>query len=873
LTTLALNNDFDNIPVLLQEKRQQLIASFLKGEETNFLNSYAGIIDWYFREVFNSSKVGPRIQINKNPYAIIALGGYGRQEQCMQSDIDLLILFDREIPPETDILLQEIVYPLWDAGFDVGYATRSLNESVKMARADYDILTPLLDARFICGMSNLYIQLTQRLRRKVISKHAPKIIDWLVSRSRERHLRFGDSAYLLEPNLKEGQGGLRDYHAMLWIAKLKLELKESRDLEYFGWLSHDEYTELMGSLEFIWKVRNHLHHITGRKYDQLHFENQVKLSEYLNYTTLNGRQGVELFLEKLHTSMETIKQQHLIFLYEQGYDLNRRRIRKGSKHSYITGLKVANGLIDFSSPTDLIKNPILMVRIFEESARLKIPLSVEAKRIIREFAHLVDGEFRKSAEVLGSFERVLAAPAPRFNVINDMLNTGFLVNYLPELKPVINSIQYDEYHLYPVGKHLLRTVRILKEFGNGADKTNDGLRAKLWKELKNKRLLLWAALLHDIGKGKQSKGHSRRGAEIAEKILMEKGMRPKDVATVSFLIMHHLLLVETATRRDIHDEETAIVCARIIKDPERLKMLYLLTVADSMATGPKAWNSWTGTLLSDFFLKVLNVIEKGELATREAVSAVEDKKQLVLDRGGREHDGKDVAALLRIMSPRYLLYRGADEIVDDISLYKGLGGNRFVWEITATDNALTRNVKICAHDHPGLFSKIAGMFTLNHINILSAQVFTWREKIALDVFEVTAPADAIFESEKWEKARKTLDAALNGELDIASALTQRKQMLKSSQKELKSRPDKVIVDNQSSSFFTIIEVYTYDYPGLLFDITDALFRCGLDIWVAKIATKVDQVVDVFYVRDFDGEKVDSKEQEIEIQKSISDILP
>jgi [protein-PII] uridylyltransferase len=432
---------------------------------------------------------------------------------------------------------------------------------------------------------------------------------------------------LLEPNFKEGQGGLRDYHTMLWIGKIEFNMKDARDFEYLGLLSHDEFETLRGSLEFIWNARNRLHYLCGRKCDQLNFENQLKLAEAMNYRSSNGQQPVEKFLGELHASMEFVKQQHLMFLYELGLEKKRKRRKKSQKKSKIDGLEVTeSSTLNFTAPETIIETPALLMQIFEESTRLTFPLSTEAKRLVREFSYLVNNKFRGNPSILKSFERILVSPAPTFNVLNEMLNTGVLVKFIPEFHNVSNRIQYDEYHLYPVDRHLLRTVKTLKKFGSSKDSSLEPLCETLYKEIKNKKPLLWSALLHDIGKGESDEDHAKKGSALVKKILKRKGLKPKDIETVSFLVEEHLLLIKTATRRDIHDEETAIFCARKIRDVGRLKMLYLLTVADSISTGPMAWNDWTATLLRDFFLKVLNVLENGELATEEAIRVIEQKR-------------------------------------------------------------------------------------------------------------------------------------------------------------------------------------------------------------------------------------------------------
>jgi [protein-PII] uridylyltransferase len=857
--------------IQLQENVTGLTERFLRRKQPDFMKRHSRALDDYFEQAFERSMVGPRMEINKNPYAIIALGGYGREEQCLHSDVDLLFLFSKRIPAEAEHLIREMIYPLWDIGMDVGYATRSLKECLSLAARDLNILAPMLDARFVCGMSMLYSELMSRLREKVIRKHAERILRDIVAYTRARHAQYGDSAHLLEPHLKEGQGGLRDYHSMLWIAKLDVDLRQPRDLEYFGLLSHAEFQGLWDALGFIWEVRNHLHHISRRKCDQLHFESQIAIAERFKFKSEAGQQPVERFLGDLHRRMEAVKQQHLMLLHEMGVE-KKGRPRAASRIP-IEGIGLVSGaLLTFTSPEAILKRPELLIRIFEESARLKAPLGGEAKRLVREFVYLVDPAYRCAPDIVRAFERILLAPDGGAALLDELLSTGFLEAFIPEFRGVSNRIQYDEYHLYPVDKHLLRTVFQIRQLAAEAP-SGEPLFARIYRELKSKTLLAWAALLHDIGKGEPSGDHSENGAEMVRRILTEKGLAPEDVDTAVFLVRDHLYLIKTATRRDIHDEETAIVCARRIRDVERLKMLYLLTVADSMATGPAAWNDWTSHLLRAFFLKVLNVLEKGELASDKATAAIERKREDLRTAAASADARRRTEALLPALSPRYLLAMPVEHIVGHIGLFQRLGTSDFVWDIQPSAEGAVRKVTICAQDRPGLMASMAGVFTLNNINILDVQVFTWRNRTALDVFEVTPPPDPIFEQEKWRRAEEHLHAVLAGTLDLAAALQPRLEAGRGTRPRTASRPHRVRVDNTSSSFFTIVEVFTYDFPGLLYSIADALFRCELDIWVAKIATKVDQVVDVFYVRDLSGQKVDAPDRVAAIKEALLQRLP
>ena len=867
-----MNDSQKQLVASLQDKREKLFQRFLKGRAASFLTENADFIDAYFRRSFEASAVGLNLIEKRIPYVVIAQGGYGRQEQCMHSDVDLLVLFEKKVPPEATELIQDLVYPLWDAGLEVGHATRSIQECIKLAKADFEVLTPLLDARFICGMSPLYSTLMDRVRTKVLPRQSEKVISQLIQGAMARHHNFGDSAYLLEPNLKEGQGGLRDYHTLMWISKMKLGIRNAQDLEYHGVLSHPEYSTLQDALAYIWRVRNHLHHLTGRKCDQLHFEHQVLIPEALNIKKTNDQTPVEQFLGTLHEKMDVVKHIFLTFILEQGYRKQFFTKGKKAKDSSVEGLSVDKGMLNFSASEAIIKNPLLLIKIFEESSHLKIPLSAEGKRLVHEFLYLAGKSFLSSREAVKAFERCLTLTTQDFNVLGDMLTTGFLARLIPELKTIQNRIQYDEYHLYPVDRHSIKTVQTIKNFAGPDNDIKEPLCADFYHGLKNRKLLLWAALLHDIGKGQPGGDHSGKGARIIPDILGRMGYTEAQIDTVSFLVKEHLFLMKTATRRDINDEATALMCARRIMDIDRLKMLFLLTVADAAATGPKAWNSWTLMLLRDLTLKILKILERGELASREVLQSVETKKKNLIKSARSQEDRRRTASLLSVMSPRYMLNCRPEEIQRHMALHTRLGEDPFVWQVDTGNIADNRTVTICAKDTPGLFSKMAGAFTLCGFDILDAQAFTWRDNVVLDIFEVKVPKDYDREKERWEKAHNILSAALTGEIDLHAEIIKRMTTYRPKKSQPKTRPHRVSIDNDLSDFLTVLEIHTYDFPGLLFLITDTLFRREMDVWVAKIATKADQVVDVFYIRDVDGQKIDIPEQEAQLEADILEIL-
>ena len=856
---------------VLQKKKDKLVSRFVRGHVPNFVEEHAEILDEYFQESFARSSVGPRIHLEKNPCVLMALGGYGRKEQCLHSDVDVLLLFKKRVPEEAKELVQEIFYPLWDVGLEVGHGTRSLRECTRLAAEDFDVFTSMIDARFLCGISSLYSDLMEEVQDKVLRKRGRALVKWLVETSQTRHAQFGDSAFLLEPNVKEGLGGLRDYHAIRWLAWGKYHIRQISELVDNGYLARDELQGLSEAVSFIWKVRNWLHYITGRKCDQLYFEHQVTLARNLGFEDANGQQAVERFLGDMHGHMEFVKHLHRSFLNKVMPRGEKPYKRKVVSRLRIQGLRIDSDALHFEFPEAIGANPLLLIKIFEQSALLGVPLSIEANRLVRKNLPMVDEAFQRSPAVVRSLRRILVSPPQTFNVLNEMLNTGILVALVPEMKDIVNRIQYDEYHVHPVDKHSLLTVRILKHLGDPASEQGSPLCAQLLEEIAKPELLLWAGLFHDVGKGKPEGDHSEQGAEIARRVFARMGFAADDIDTISFLVKEHLSMIKTATQRDIQDEKVVVQFARRFRDEDDLKMLYLLTVADCVATGPKAWNSWTDVLLKELFFKVHHILRKGELATRSSAEVVEKKREEVF-RKTHSLSRDKLETLFENMSPRYLLYTPAKEIVRHVELYQMLGDVPFVIDPGPRSEAYFRTVTVCARDRPGLFSSLSGVLTLNNLDILNANIYTWRNQIALDIFTVRAPRDSLHEDEVWSKVRNDLHAVLGGALDLDDALSEKLLSYRSSRKSGPTKPDRIAVDNRNSDFFTMIEIHTHDFPGLLYGITNALFRCNLDVRIAKIATNVDQVVDIFYVRDREGQKVDDEESVAGIKDAIRKVL-
>jgi [protein-PII] uridylyltransferase len=858
---------------ILIKKREVLIELFLLGKEPEFIEKHALLIDEYLVSMFENSIAAKNITIGGNPFAVIALGGYGRKEQCIHSDIDLLFLFENSVPSEVEAFIQELLYPLWDARFEVGYAIRSIDECLSMAFERFDVLTTILDARFICGASLIYTGFMEQFRTNLSNKHFNSTLHYLYDHGEKRHFDFGDSTYRIAPNLKSGFGGLRDYHTLLWYAKIKSNIRTKRDLEYDLFLSRFEYFAMEKSLNEIWKIRNFLHHVTKRKCDILHFEYQTELANLLGYKSQGPQLAVENFLGDLHAEMDFLKQINQITFEDI---LRSRHLKKGHAKILLTetsGLIIKKRRLCFANTVIIMQDPSLLLKIFLESGRRKIPLSIEARRIISEFKHLVDEDLVKNGDCIEIFKKVLCLSYWEFNVLNVMLTTGLLEKFIPEFSAIINKIQYNHYHLFPVDKHSIRCVQVINSFRKGKGLPVDALYNSVFKEVREKNVLIFAAMLHDIGKSDPGREHSKTGVKIAEPILKRFGFTWIQSKDTLFLIKNHLLLIKTATRRDISDEETAIFMANKIGKIRLLRMLYLLTVADSKATGPKAWNLWTENLLRDLFLKTLGILKKGELASKKTQKLIEKKQNTVLRLTKGKWEKEQIKKQLESMPRRYLLYVQSQDIVSHIKLYKNLGDKDFTWHVSKEKNSNIRSISICGKNKPGIYSKIAGVFFMNELDIIGSQAYTFDSGHILDIFKVKQPRDKIFEEETWEQTRKDLVHALGDEHFLDRAIKKIPKKIKLPSGKI-PRPNSIEIDNETSSFFTIVEVFTYDFPGLLFSITNALYQSHTDVNVAMISTKIDQVVDVFYIRSLKNDsKIETKQELEQIKKVILESLP
>jgi len=445
----------------LKEAKASLVSDFMEGKISySFQEDYSEIMDYYFRLTVQESRTGQQLFKKGIPFAMIAVGGYGRRELCLYSDIDILILFNKKIPPQAKTMTEEIFYPLWDIGMELGYGVRTIKDCLSLSKDDFEVLTSLIDIRFVCGDSPLYLTLVEELQKKVIKKSASSFVGWLYDLNKVRMNTFGDASHLLEPNLKEGIGGLRDYHHILWMAKAFLNARGPEELECLARFSPDEYKDLRDCVSFIHLIRNHLHQLSNRKNDRLNFEYQEKIARRLGYKNLPKFPAVEQFLGRLHSGMESMKTLHRSFLSMHGPQ-NHSAAAPAIPEEITHGIQLSNNELGFTSNSVILNNPFIMMEIFEHSCRLGTPLSLEARRQVKKFLYTIDEDFMRSRGTIRGFLNIING-RHTVETLDQMFETGFLDAFIPEFGAIKDRVQFDAYHTFPVGRHVLETTANLK---------------------------------------------------------------------------------------------------------------------------------------------------------------------------------------------------------------------------------------------------------------------------------------------------------------------------------------------------------------------------------------------------------------------------
>ncbi len=826
-----------------RESLENLWREGLTGQ--TLLHRHTQLVDDYLAKCFATT------QGAGEEMALVALGGYGRRELYPYSDIDLMLLYEGVDEKRLNQVTEGVFYPLWDAGLEVGHAVRTVDASMHDAGQDFFFQVALLDARLIAGSSKLFQALRDSFQRQYVAGRRLEFYQELQSHRERRHQKFGKHVYLLEPHIKESLGGLRDIQAMLWTAQVVFGLRDLTDMEEAGLLTRQERKDFQAAWNELIRIRNRLHYISGRKNDQLYFEYQEEMAKAFTYRSEGGQLGVERFMGAVHGHMQRVAMTTELFFEHVDEVLG--PARAGDLNRQLEpGIEVREAHLHFASLDLLAEKPFLLMRVFWHMAKSGLPVHHRTRKAITDHLHLIDDHMRQSRRTAKAFLEILVEAKEPQAVLVAMLETGLLVAYLPEFGKVYSLAQHDVYHVYTVDRHLLQAVVEL----HGLRHDEPGRFAPL----ADPRLLFLATLLHDVGKG-QGKDHAEHGAMIAATIGKRLGLGAAGIESLVFLIRHHLFLSNTAMRRDLEDQALIRRCVSIIGDADRLNMLYLLTLADAKATGPTLWNEWKGALLLDLFLKIANLLDRSDLAGPDRAQGVAWLRQQL-----REIVGPAQEKRIAVLPDEYLMSFTPETVAHHLAVQEGLRG-RFALLETEKRNGYW-SLLIMAHDRTGLLARICGTLALHNLNVLHAQIFTWADGTAVDVLDVRPLVEMSFDDQDWQALDRDINLALGNQLGLDHRLGE-KRFPRPGTRGMGLRPaSRVVIDNQTSDAFTVIEVYADDRPRLLYDITKTLADFNLSISWAKIGTKMDQLVDVFYVQDVAGQKIEDADLRREITNAL-----
>ena len=814
--------------------------------------------------------------------AVAATGGYGRATLAPFSDIDLLFLTDNEPSARIQRAVEFILYFLWDLGLKVGHATRSTADCLTEAQGDSTIRTSLLDARCIAGDRPLFAHFQQAFRQDCAAGSPAGYIAAKQAERAARHKRFGDTPFMVEPNIKEGKGGLRDLQTLYWLARYVFGTFAMTELvgpgaPGGGILSATEARACKRAWDYLWTVRFHLHYVAGRAEERLTFDLQPVIGARMGYTRHGRQDGVERFMR--HYFLVVREVARVTGVLEPAVvraALGPPAIAPATDAALLdAGFVLADGKILFVAGREPMAEPIQLLRILQVARDRGLKLHPLALRAMIRGARRT-AELRTDPQAASLFLDLLCGnDDPRQDgaqwlaILNE---TGALGRYLPDWRRIVGQMQFDSYHVYTVDMHTIHAIGVLNAIERGELSEIVPVASGLAHHVQSRRALYVALLLHDIAKGRGG-DHSEIGAELALTIGPALGLEPEETEMVSWLVLHHLLLSQTAFSRDIDDPKTILDLADVVQSPERLRLLLILTVSDIRAVSPKVWNGWKATLLREIYARVAEVLEGG-LATTERDVRVARVKQMVAELLADWPDA-DREEFLNMGYPGYWLGFYPESIARHGRMIRD-ARHRDVPLTVAAEPLPARSVTevvVYTADHAGLFSRIAGALAVAGATIVDARIHTLTDGMALDTFWIQDAGGGSLEApHRLAKISAVIEQVLSGRLRLATEIEKAANSVVGGRMRAIHVPPRVVVDNSASNRHTVIEVNGRDRPGLLHDVTAAITSQGLQIASAHITTYGVRAVDVFYVKDVFGLKVQNERKLAQLRSALIEAL-
>ena len=800
--------------------------------------------------------------------AIMAVGGYGRGEMAPHSDVDIAFLTPTKPTSWCEQVIEAMLYFLWDLGLKVGQSSRSLDEMVRMCRGDLTIRTAMLEGRYVWGDQNLFDEASRRFWKEVVSGTERDFVVEKLAERNERHKRVGDSRYVVEPNVKEGKGGLRDLHTLYWIGKYIHHVRDASELVDVGLLTPEEYRSFRRAENFFWSVRCHLHTLTNRAEDRLTFDLQREVAARMQFSDRPGKSAVERFMQYYFLQAKRVGALTGLFLAgldEQFAKKKQLGMLAGfrSRKKVIAGFTVANGKLDVPSDTWFAEDPVRLIEVFAIADQHGLEIHPNAMRLAARDARLINASVRNNARANAMFLDVLSSQKTPETVLRWMNEADVFGRFVPDFGRVNAQMQFDMYHHYTVDEHTIRAIGLLSEIEKGERKEDHPLATLLIHEVRSRRATFVAVLLHDIAKGRNG-DHSVLGAEVALKLCPRFGLDPEEAELVAWLVRTHLLMSATAFKRDLADWKTIGDFIEVVQTRENLRQLTLLTIVDIRAVGPGTWNSWKRQLIGDLFELTEERLRLGH-AQHGRAERVANKKARVREGLGSRAALADTAG--KLLGDAYWIAEPEDIIALNLAQLGEAGDAPLHVACHFYPARGATLVTVIAADHPGLFYRIAGGIHLAGGNIIDARIHTARNGTAVDNFLVQDPLGRPFMEQSQLARIRTM---------IADALANRVRLIP----QLAARPlshpradaftvrPSVTFDNLASNRFTVIEVAARDRPALLNRLARALFEARLIVHSAHIATYGERAADTFYVTDLLGEKIDSDSRTQDVEAKL-----
>tara|TARA_R110002051_G_scaffold136488_1_gene209109 strand:+ start:3780 stop:6572 length:2793 start_codon:yes stop_codon:yes gene_type:complete len=803
--------------------------------------------------------------------SLIAVGGYGRGEMAPQSDVDLLFLTPYKITPWAESMIESMLYILWDLKLKIGHASRTVKDCLRLATDDYTIRTSLVEYRHLAGDAALARDLGKKLWKDLFQSTAAEFIEAKLEERAERHRKQGGQRYVVEPNVKEGKGGLRDLQSLYWIGKYVNGVKEASELVKRKVFTAEEYQTFRTAEDFLWAVRCHLHLLARRPMDQLTFDMQVEVAARMGYADGGGRRAVEHFMQDYFRRATQVGELTRIFLTAQEAAFTKSepmltrlfKRRKKAKPPYA----ILQNRLTVDDTKAFLNDPINLLRIFEEALRTGTLLHPDAMRLLSANLHLIDEKMCNSKVANRLFLETMIKHGNPERGLRRMNELGILGAFIPEFAPIVAMMQFNMYHHYTVDEHTIQCISHLALIEREELIEELPVASSILKRGVNRRVLYVALLLHDIGKGRPE-DHSILGAQIARQVAPRLGLSKKDCETVEWLIRNHLLLSDVAQKRDISEPRTVRDFAKAVKSVERLDLLTVLTVCDIRGVGPDTWNNWKAVLIRNLYNATRDALENGLEAINRDTREAEAKR--ALRAALPDWSAKD----MRFETSRHYgpYWQGLPVATHKVfaNLLRNVNDDEISIDIVLDEDRDATRACLAMVDHPGLFSRMTGALALVGANVVDARTYTSKDGYATAAFWLQDADGHPYETTRLPRLRQMISRTLRGEIVAGEALKDRDKIKK---RERAFRvPTHITFDNTGSEIYTIIEVDTRDRPGLLFDLTRTLAHNHVYIASAVIATYGEQVVDTFYVKDMVGLKFHSQDKRDTLERKLRDAI-